>query len=522
IFTGDIPFAGVKDFRVISIVQSGKCPTRPSSDSKAWTDWGLTKGIWLLMEETWNRLPGKRPPCTKIVERLKIMIPRDKRPTLKTGMLTPQAFRQRMNVSAEMLTVERLNIILNDGSDVDDNAADVKQQPTSLHSQVDETLAGCPRSIFNIDPDKIDISHDRAGKTDINHEYKSSVNPRFILHDSQGFQHGSGGNFTKVEDFLQFRQKSDLPEKIHAIWLCIETPLMGSRPLQKGDDAVLKLAKKFNIPIIAVFTKYDLLVKQFFRQDTATSKEELFNAERKASESFSRSVKQLDSQTESLAELSIPSVKVSISYEKDSLISNLMNVTCERLQDVEEKWIARQKSSTFEGHILIDCIHRLHDDVSKVWHFSDPMGILSGVRFFSEMIGLVKPLIENQVDDQSYPRRYVNFGNAGAKILVPLLQDFDFGEATINYLFDECQQYPSTAKLLATYLINLVLILHGVFADILPSDPPRALSNTVFEVVKHHKAACKKEALRLDSEPEFSTHPERVIKRVIIERLPAD
>ncbi|KAG6822190.1 hypothetical protein H0H92_014372, partial [Tricholoma furcatifolium] len=131
IFTGDIPFAGVKDFRVISIVQSGKCPTRPSSDSKAWTDWGLTDDIWLLMEETWKRLPGNRPPCTKIVERLKILIPRDKRPKLKTGMLTPQAFRQRMNVSAKVLTVEELNIILNDGSDVDDNAADIEQQLAS-------------------------------------------------------------------------------------------------------------------------------------------------------------------------------------------------------------------------------------------------------------------------------------------------------------------------------------------------------------------------------------------------------
>ncbi|KAG6823478.1 hypothetical protein H0H92_010077 [Tricholoma furcatifolium] len=179
-------------------------------------------------------------------------------------------------------------------------------------------------------------------------------------------------------------------------------------------------------------------------------------------------------------------------------------------------------SSAFEGKILIDCIHRLHDDVLLVWNFNDPTGILSGVQFFTEMIGLVKPLIENQVDDQSFPRAYVNFGNTGAKILIPLLRDLEFREVTINYLYDEYEWYPSTAKLLATYLINLVVILHGVFVDILPSDPPRALSNTVFEVLRRHKAACEEEAFRLDSEPEFSTHPERVIKRVIIERLPME
>lgn len=38
---------------------------------------------------------------------------------------------------------------------------------------------------------------------------------------------------------------------------------------------------------------------------------------------------------------------------------------------------------------------------------------------------------------------------------------------------------PSTAKFLATYIVNLVVILHGIFLDILPSDPPRPLSSSV-------------------------------------------
>ncbi|KAG6827995.1 hypothetical protein H0H92_009724 [Tricholoma furcatifolium] len=436
-----------------------------------------------------------------------------------------------------------------------------------LPSQVDETLAGFPRfrilivgksgigksslvkNIFNIDPDKIDIAHDRAGKADIDHEYKSPVNPRFFLHDSQGFEHGSDGNLNKVEKFLQLRQQDALPERIHAIWLCIETPLStGSRVLQTGDDVLLRLANKLNIPIIAVFTKYDALVNQFFKAETATSTEEkLLNADKKASESFSRSVKQLDSQTESLVELSIPSVKVSVKYNKDLHILNLTNVTRERLQDVEEGlkvvWVAAQQvnarqkvdvsislveeywldlgqSSVFKGQTLIDCIHRLHDDVLKVWNFHDPKGILSGVNFFTEMIGLVKPLIENQVDDPSFEKKIVDFGETEAQVLVPLLRDFKVRESTIKYLYDNYQRYPSTAKLLATYLINLILILHGVLSDILPSEPPRELSeDVVFKVVESYKTACEEEALDLDSYPKFSTYPEQVIEQVIKERL---
>ncbi|KAG6808764.1 hypothetical protein H0H92_002979, partial [Tricholoma furcatifolium] len=309
-----------------------------------------------------------------------------------------------------------------------------------------------------------------------------------------------------------------------------------------------------NIPIIAVFTKYDDVVKQFFKEETAPSTEErLLNAEQKASESFSRSVKQLDSQTESLAELSIPSVKVSTVYKKDSLILNLTNVTRERLQDVEEElkvlWVAAQQvnarqkvdvsirynalislveeywldlgqSSVFEGQILIDCIHRLHDDVLKVWNFHDPVGILSGVNFFTEMIGLVKHHIENQVDDPSFEKKIVDFGETEAQVLVPLLRDFKVRESTIKYLYDNYQRYPSTAKLLATYLINLILILHGVLSDILPSEPPRELSeDVVFKVVAHYKAACEERALDLDLYPKFSTYPEQVIEQVIKERL---
>ncbi|KAG6811661.1 hypothetical protein H0H92_006374 [Tricholoma furcatifolium] len=192
---------------------------------------------------------------------------------------------------------------------------------------------------------------------------------------------------------------------------------------------------------------------------------------------------------------------------------------------VEEYWLDLGQSSVFEGQILIDCIHRLHDDVLKVWNFHDPKGvsyqILSGVNFFTKMIGLVKPLIENQVDDPSFEKKIVDFGETvRAQVLLPLLRDFKVRESTIKYLYDNYQRYPSTAKLLATYLINLILILHGVLSDILPSEPPRKVSeDVVFKVVERYKTACEEEALDLDSYPKFSTYPEQVIEQVIKKRL---
>jgi hypothetical protein len=40
-----------------------------------------------------------------------------------------------------------------------------------------------------------------------------------------------------------------------------------------------------------------------------------------------------------------------------------------------EYWRDLGQSSAFEGQILMDCIHRLHDDVLKVWNFNDPTGV---------------------------------------------------------------------------------------------------------------------------------------------------
>ena len=83
---------------------------------------------------------------------------------------------------------------------------------------------------------------------------------------------------------------------------------------------------------------------------------------------------------------------------------------------------------------------------------------------------------------------------------------------------------PSTAKLLATYIVNLVLVLHGIFTDTLPSDPPRELSNdVVLKVVERHKTVLEKGTLDgIDSVAEFATHPELVIESEIKRRLPPE
>ena len=77
---------------------------------------------------------------------------------------------------------------------------------------------------------------------------------------------------------------------------------------------------------------------------------------------------------------------------------------------------------------------------------------------------------------------------------------------------------------MATYIVNLVLVLHGIFTDTLPSDPPRELSkDVVLKIVEYHKTVLERESLDdIDSVTGFTTHPEKVIEREIVKRLPPD
>ncbi|KZP15868.1 hypothetical protein FIBSPDRAFT_895389 [Athelia psychrophila] len=103
-----------------------------------------------------------------------------------------------------------------------------------------------------------------AGVHDINREIICRANQQFVLHDSQGFEGGEAENLATVEQFLKDRGADvDISEQVHAVWLCLPIPTTGSRILETSIEKFLKMKtsrKLGKMPIIAVFTKYDILL----------------------------------------------------------------------------------------------------------------------------------------------------------------------------------------------------------------------------------------------------------------------
>ena len=102
-----------------------------------------------------------------------------------------------------------------------------------------------------------------------------------------------------------------------------------------------------------------------------------------------------------------------------SLIISLLSNFITPLTDIAEYWRNLGESVVFQGHRLIDCIARIHDDILKIWNFYDPLKVsmhwhpwkrtltfifqvLSGEEFLKRMTGLVEPLAAVSIPNQRW------------------------------------------------------------------------------------------------------------------------
>ncbi|OAX38430.1 hypothetical protein K503DRAFT_800464 [Rhizopogon vinicolor AM-OR11-026] len=105
------------------------------------------------------------------------------------------------------------------------------------------------------------VSDEKRGNANIDTEYISEQNHKFVLHDSEGFEPGDEVNVKIVRDFIQRRRHMKaLEDKLHTIWLCFEIPRAGGRLMEKAMQDFLQLkcdGELGEIPVVVVFTKCD-------------------------------------------------------------------------------------------------------------------------------------------------------------------------------------------------------------------------------------------------------------------------
>jgi GTPase Era involved in 16S rRNA processing len=104
------------------------------------------------------------------------------------------------------------------------------------------------------------------GIHDIHRPFAFRSNPGFIFHDSPGFETGDTRQLQDVLLFIEEKAKStEVEDQLHAIWFCFV--LNGARPLFPLEKEFFNATRAGNVPVIAIFTKFDDLINQIYDMD---------------------------------------------------------------------------------------------------------------------------------------------------------------------------------------------------------------------------------------------------------------
>ncbi|KAF7344040.1 hypothetical protein MVEN_01693500 [Mycena venus] len=122
--------------------------------------------------------------------------------------------------------------------------------------QMQERRPFCREVCDTTDDPEIQPTSER-GEHDISDELVFTNNRGYVFHDSRGFENGDEEQLKIVQNFVRDRSKrNNLKERLHAIWFCISAdtrrPGLDIAPFNK-------ICPDENVPMIAVFTKYEAL-----------------------------------------------------------------------------------------------------------------------------------------------------------------------------------------------------------------------------------------------------------------------
>ncbi|KAG6370104.1 hypothetical protein JVT61DRAFT_12510 [Boletus reticuloceps] len=243
----------------------------------------------------------------------------------------------------------------------------------------------------------IHTSEAERGIADIDTEFISPTNKRFVVHDSLGFESGDEGNMKTVKDFVARRKgMPELKDQLHAIWLCLETPYAGGRLLDGGVEGFLERRQEIlgQIPLVVVLTKVDQLDSELevnppANEDVEQYKSRYLNKhcigplhKAAGSDVTHVIVSVQDGYSESLSGLVKATLENMAKYhvhEAPRVVASIaQRVSIREKIDLsmaigrKNYWEMLLKSAVFGSHALQEYLLVIRKDVITVWNFDDP------------------------------------------------------------------------------------------------------------------------------------------------------
>jgi GTPase SAR1 family protein len=242
-------------------------------------------------------------------------------------------------------------------------------------------------------------SENTRGEADIDREFSSPTNERFVVHDSLGFETADEQKMDTVKQFVARRKAMpQLKDQLHAIWLCLEIPYSGGRLLERGVEKFLQRRVEIlsQTPLVVVLTKVDLLDSQL-EIDLPTNETLEHYKSRWLDEHCIRPLCEA-------AGSDLPHVIVSVEDGYSESLSSLVKATNEAMakyhvdeaprivasiaqrvsikEKIELSITAGKKKywkTVFRSHTLKECLQDIRKDIITVWNFNDPDQMYSSV-----------------------------------------------------------------------------------------------------------------------------------------------
>ncbi|KAI0245652.1 hypothetical protein BJV78DRAFT_1365269 [Lactifluus subvellereus] len=364
---------------------------------------------------------------------------------------------------------------------------------------------------FNVDI--ATVSHKEHGVCNIDKEIFSPQNPRFVLHDSQGFEPSEIANLDKVKSFVESHGAGvDLKDRIHAIWLCVQIPFAGGRVFEKGDEEFLKFAKQ--VPIVVVFTQFDKLVRRMeenFTGEVGMSEVDInelclqkANAEFEMScleplrkfaprleyaktsvnDAYRHTLANLIERTQALVEHQVEG-DVWIVSAMAQRASAQAKIDSSIQVGMKRYWQNLASSTELTDWTLEGCLTILHRDIASSWNFNDPNNLLSGKDFQNRVMTLaqlVTPDTSNTSELRSWFQNLdqiqsmMGLTSALGSVAAPAIAAIGLSAMFKNFLAGVYQKTPEVLRCLMAYIVDLTLVMDQLFLNTLPLKPPRLLT----------------------------------------------
>ncbi|KAF8257001.1 hypothetical protein EI94DRAFT_1709805 [Lactarius quietus] len=341
------------------------------------------------------------------------------------------------------------------------------------------------------------VEDNQAGYAEIEREFKSDENNLFVLHDSKGFEPGDLENFKTVSNFIKDRLKKPLlKDRIHGIWLCVETPTAGGRVFETGDEKLLELAHEKDVPLVLVFTQYDRLERTKAFQLRGSPNMDATSLRRQSIEDAKEAFKACLGSLNLKPGTPVPNyAKVSVRKGYEEHVSYLAKITGDICKDRVKGdawvlWSMAQRASLpvkieacITHWILSDCLEKVHKDIITCWNFKDSK---PGVLKRPEFQEAIRRLVNDVQTAPSLSERRPNVDEAIKYATLAALASTSLGAAVatgsvaalsagwLTMILEK--NFSEARRMLVAYIVDLVKVLIELFNKTLMADLALAIS----------------------------------------------